>query len=62
MGIEEMGQNDMDWIMLARYTDQWLALVNNVIKKCVRTLLYEVILTDCRNFRSHSHINFVRII
>jgi hypothetical protein len=32
MGLREMGYSDTDWIQVAQDRDQWLSLVNTVIK------------------------------
>jgi hypothetical protein len=34
MDLREIGWDDMDWINLAQDRDQWMALVNEVMKKC----------------------------
>jgi hypothetical protein len=31
MELREIGRNDMDWIDLAQYRNQWRALVNTVM-------------------------------
>jgi hypothetical protein len=31
MNLREIGRDGMDWIDLARYRDQWRALVNKVM-------------------------------
>jgi hypothetical protein len=35
MDLREIGWGGMDWIDLARYRDQWRALVNTVMNLCV---------------------------